>query len=395
MDGKRVLHATEMQSDWHKDYRPGKFRVVHEDGSHLTPGLYEDLYPSKEAANAFIKEMNWDGHRPGPVGLRAKVIENLDNPVPKPPFEGTWQNFALKALVRHAAENGFDQVAWITGEQTKARYDLSKKVESISHKDNGDGTYAVNILDENLEFVTSEMHMKPKEIEALIGKDLTKKIIDGEGESHADRGLKGHLRLSGDDLKVGGEWADNLYNKALPKAAQKMFKKYGAKVWRGELDGATDEFGAAANTLEALKLEPNEFGDIDLKVLEFEVDAGEITTLPPEFLKPDGELKNHISKEDFDQGIFDLRQKSQTKDAWFLEITPEMKQAVLQQGQPRFMPGDAGKALPAQAMPGLPGNSSPAGSSYIRRKPGLIPTLPAVKVQRRERDQEKNYYLDN
>ena len=338
---KTILHATELQSDWHKDAREHgvgttqeQWRLSYKDGS----GQFQS-FPSKAEAIAAIEENNM-GDRLEPVRVEEKITG-----VPKPPFEGTWHQFTLKALVRYAAENGFDEVAWITGEQTQARYDLSHKVNEI-HYSRTD----LRVYDHNGDTVIEETGVSPEQLAGIIGKEVAERLMTQKP--------KGTLRsLTGEDLKVGGEWADNLYNKALPKAAQKMFKKFGATVRRGELDGATDKFGAAANALEALKLEPNEFGDIDLTALELDptLDATTISTLPPEFLDPGVDIKHYVSKDDFDQGIFNLRQKSQTQDAWFLEITPEMKKSVMGEGQQQWLPGDYQmRHRPADAEYGAP-----------------------------------------
>ena len=45
-----------------------------------------------------------------------------DQSVPDAPFKKSWPELALKHAVRYAAENGFDRVAWTTGEQQFQRY---------------------------------------------------------------------------------------------------------------------------------------------------------------------------------------------------------------------------------------------------------------------------------
>jgi hypothetical protein len=46
------------------------------------------------------------------------------------PFKKTdqWVNLAIRRMMRYAAENGFDRIAWTNGEQQSERYDLSKKL---------------------------------------------------------------------------------------------------------------------------------------------------------------------------------------------------------------------------------------------------------------------------
>jgi hypothetical protein len=82
-EGKRVLFVEEIQSDWHQAGR-------------------------KEGYKGEI--INEDGDRRTLTG------------VPDAPFKKTWHEFVLKRLIREAAEKGYDNVAWTTGEQQAERY---------------------------------------------------------------------------------------------------------------------------------------------------------------------------------------------------------------------------------------------------------------------------------
>ena len=42
--------------------------------------------------------------------------------VPAAPFEKNWHELAFKRVLRYAAENGYDFVAWTTGAQQAERY---------------------------------------------------------------------------------------------------------------------------------------------------------------------------------------------------------------------------------------------------------------------------------
>ena len=42
-----------------------------------------------------------------------------------------WLNLALKRVITMAVQGGYDKVAFVTGEQSAERYDLSKQVDSI------------------------------------------------------------------------------------------------------------------------------------------------------------------------------------------------------------------------------------------------------------------------
>ena len=287
VDGKRVLHATELQSDWHKDYRGRSFG-------------------------------------------------------PKPPLQGTWHQFALKALVRHAAENGFDEVAWVTGKETQARYDLSRKVDELMYRKHPTtGEWKIDVYekgDTTGESFTTIHAKDANELESNFGKEIADKIISGQGE---EVNLTRFKSLKTEDLKVGGEWAVNLYDKTLPNVAKKTFKKFpGANVRRGKLTDVT-QGSRLADRLEALDLE-EVAGDLDISSIDRVLTDEEIGMLPEEFENAYGELDNWISRDDFNQAVFDLRRASrESADAWFLTITPEMKQSVLGEGQAQWLPADA------------------------------------------------------
>ena len=46
------------------------------------------------------------------------------------PFKNTdqWLNLAIRRMMMHASENGYDRIAWTTGRQQADRYDLSIKL---------------------------------------------------------------------------------------------------------------------------------------------------------------------------------------------------------------------------------------------------------------------------
>ncbi len=130
-EGKRVLFLEEIQSDWHQagrkqGYNAGtlpdgwtvKPRAEGKDG---TPG-YWAVYDEngKNISMRVIKE----------EAITAALQGRL---VPDAPFKKTWPMLAFKRMVRYAAENGFDRIAWTTGEQQAERYDLSKSFKEIAY----------------------------------------------------------------------------------------------------------------------------------------------------------------------------------------------------------------------------------------------------------------------
>ena len=67
-------------------------------------------------------------------------IQNRITRVPDAPFKGRgWPTLAMKRIIRMAAEEGFDQVSWITGAQANERNSVATYVETLTYNPH-DGT---------------------------------------------------------------------------------------------------------------------------------------------------------------------------------------------------------------------------------------------------------------
>lgn len=187
---------------------------------------------SEDEFRAVIKAM--------PLDEAAKYVEGIQS-IPSAPFvEDTndWVSLALKAILHKAAVEGYDSVAWTTGDQQAARYDLSKQVKEISvvprtDARTGERTREVNVfipngariqlgVDANAKVDNSTTHaeMVGKSLDDVIGKEMAEKVMAVEDQRWF-RGL---------DLKVGGEGMKAFYDRIVPQVAQKLGKKFGATV---------------------------------------------------------------------------------------------------------------------------------------------------------------------
>ena len=171
--------------------------------------------------------------RPGPNGEAILHVEEVQSDwhqarrdgksVPDAPFTKTWHELALRRMLRYAAENGFDRLTWTTGEQQAERYDISKKMESVSYRKDG------------ADFIVSgvDLHggehalgtFTEKQLPDAVGKELSQKITNGEGKPDGQ-----FTKLAGLDLKVGGQGMKGFYDKMLPQFMDKFGRKFGAKV---------------------------------------------------------------------------------------------------------------------------------------------------------------------
>lgn len=136
--GKRVLFLEELQSDWHQTGRKegyGPYVPLTE----LPKDVEVVKVPRQgRTAKGEYWQANWDnmGHGTGitveddPSGMRAReealILYNQEhgrNRVPSGPFSKSWHEMALRRMLRYAAENGYDRVAWTPGKWQAARWE--------------------------------------------------------------------------------------------------------------------------------------------------------------------------------------------------------------------------------------------------------------------------------
>src|SRR6185369_17173966 len=156
-NGKKVLFIEELQSDWAQKGR--------------REGFTNDKQADQQAAyNKYVAE-----GVPESEALRRASDEFKSGPTPPAPFVGkteAWVALALKRMIRYAADNGFDRVAWTTGEQQAERYDLSKQVSQITVFPARDEGYRVVAM-KGVERVIDKDAADDAGLASLIGKELS------------------------------------------------------------------------------------------------------------------------------------------------------------------------------------------------------------------------------
>lgn len=112
-DGKRVLVLLEVQSDWHQQ---GRKRGYNNPANHGVAFVEETEFgPSYRVR--YADGMVRTGFRDLAAAQRAATSDEDLGTVPDAPFKTTWHELVLKRMVRYAAENGFDRIAWPTEAQ--------------------------------------------------------------------------------------------------------------------------------------------------------------------------------------------------------------------------------------------------------------------------------------
>ena len=199
-DGNKVLFVEEIQSDWGQEGKKKGFALPPKEDAELD-GLLK--IPSWERTPSQIQRVE---------ELNGKRLRG----VPFAPFvtktEG-WLNLALKRIMVMAAEGGYDKVAFVNGKQSAKRYDLSKQVDDLRY---GDG---ILVALKDGKIVLSK-ETTPEELPDLVGKEVADRLLKApEMEGN------GYRRLSGLDLKVGGEGMKTFYDTIVPIAVKKLLPK--------------------------------------------------------------------------------------------------------------------------------------------------------------------------
>jgi len=164
--------------------------------------------------------------------------------VPNAPLLNRWDELAMKRVLKEAVDKGYDRVAWTTGEQQAARYDLSKHIDRIQFNKNPDGTYDISASAKGAGEVIRKDSLTGASLAEHIGKDVAQQII----ERSAGDTTRIPRWIENADLEVGGEWASHLYDQRLPAIVNKLVKKYGGRVREGEIDVlGVNEYGESVD----------------------------------------------------------------------------------------------------------------------------------------------------
>jgi hypothetical protein len=239
----RVLFVEEVQSDWGQD---GKKKGL-ADSTELNR-LRAELKAARAAeADALSDALSANDSNSDAAGEALKAAEQKTKDiakavdaetrrtasmVPAAPFvtktEG-WLNLALKRIAMMAVEGGYDKVAFVNGEQSADRYDLSKQIDSIRYTKNDNGTYRFAAM-RGGQAVSREERATASRLEDLAGKEIAQKIVSGEGVQRERNGNTApYTELAGLDLKVGGQGMIKFYDQIVPQALNKLLPKIGGE----------------------------------------------------------------------------------------------------------------------------------------------------------------------
>lgn len=247
--------------------------------------------------------------------LRPEQVERfMSNPtatqrgIPDMPFKNNaWAALSLKRMIRWAAENGYDQVAWIRGQHAVERFNISRHVDELTLRTDADGKQYIYGSKNGANAVGPIEVTQSQPVEAIVGKELAQRLREAPKAEPARNG-NAIQKLTGlDNVEVGGVGMRAFYDKILPNIANDIGKKYGAKV--GE------------TTIETGALHPYISGSRWLIGNRFR-GAGRVDGTP--------EFKSQEEAQAWIAG--------RPETVHSLPITPEMRNAVMRESQALFQP---------------------------------------------------------
>jgi hypothetical protein len=270
VDGKKGLLIDELQSDWHqqgrekgykgnagKDYNSyfeslGDRFIANQKRQYVESGVDPDR-AEVLAKNMYASVADKEGYRGLARGLgeEDKMVELSNqykrdiNALPDAPFKDNWYQLGLKRAIKEAADSGMDRVYLTTGNRQIDRYQnaLRANVDAIEYEpfkgENGELLFEIAGVKNGRSIIEKE-GLTYKELQELVGKDMAEKMKNNVGESLAkERPMRPDwMRLSGENISIGGEGMKQYYDKNYVNFLKKYAKQFDATVGETTLPGA-------------------------------------------------------------------------------------------------------------------------------------------------------------
>ena len=234
-DGNRVLFIEELQSDWAQSGREYGFRT-----KEMLDRNDPAYVAARQRAMELLNEFNANTANPArqaeirPLLEEARAVErefeNRANAefqrgrVPTAPFvkdTKSWVALTVKRMMSYAAENGFDKIAFINGEQSADRYNLSKQVDELSYSPGLNKLFGLK----DGRLVVNEDGVTKERLPEYVGKEVADRLLSAPIKENLS-GIETQ-RISGLDLQVGGEGMIKFYDQIVPQVVNEQLKKIG------------------------------------------------------------------------------------------------------------------------------------------------------------------------
>lgn len=203
----------------------------------IQAGQWKDGHPHySDIENPIVRIRMKD--RLTPDGKKVLFVEEMQPPQPEeqekmpPELLKRWREIGMKRVMKYAADNGYDQVAWTTGQKQLKRYRIGDIVDHINvapqlpdqlrnveimGKSGRDFTMSVDKAGKVIYSDTDEFQGQP--LSAVIGEAMAKKILTGpEKTTYGGEAIRFLEQESG---------LPRVYDEDLPNVTRKLGAKPG------------------------------------------------------------------------------------------------------------------------------------------------------------------------
>lgn len=191
-------------------------------------------WPDQKGSSASITDiLNWHTKI-----LREAGKSQQARYMPAPFVGGTesWATLAFRRMIRYAAENGYERIAWTPGDVQIDRYasELRQHVDEIGYEPQENGTW--DVLAHKADRRVFEREEVDEEfLREHFGEDIADLIVSDK-KPWTPNPYRDWRFIKGDNLAIGGTGFRGFYDQILPATVNKMVKKWGARVGKTTID---------------------------------------------------------------------------------------------------------------------------------------------------------------
>jgi hypothetical protein len=263
VDGKPILFAEEVQSDWaikgaKEGYdEPEKAARRNQQLSEARQALAQAEARAEAAKKAFQNR--------GPQDESLQLLGNMEfaqqnaekvrrfiqaleiKATPENPFKNNWYQPVMNRFLIKAAQEGKAGIGLTNGEVHIQRYNLRNYTDKVIYNPK---TKLFAVFDRATDDVAKNIYQnidEPK-LRRMIGDETAEKLLNSGSKTDSAMGDDIFV-LSGNQLEIGGSGKNTFYDKILPDYLNKLGKKYGVKVETRKLPAFSDQQKSTVNPL--------------------------------------------------------------------------------------------------------------------------------------------------
>ncbi|ETV56028.1 TPA: hypothetical protein L5C22_004070 [Pseudomonas aeruginosa] len=222
--GAKVLFVEEIQSDWGQEGKAEGFGLQQIWSIKRADGSFSRFTSDKGYAETEVANF---GGSFTPAGFEG---------VPNGPFvtdTKAWVTLALKRVLRYAADNGFEKIAFINGQQAVDRFGLENPVGRIEYtRHAATGMFSVKVFGIEEDGVgglwAPTRPVSAEEVAAKMGQAVLDRMLAGEGEIRSTSERSVYTLVGDFGISMGGEGMKTFYDEIVPQVLRDLMKRLGA-----------------------------------------------------------------------------------------------------------------------------------------------------------------------